>query len=108
VDRASLLRLAEQGVAAFPPAAIGSLADWCWDMGETTGEARYCSLWRTLSWIGDLFDDSGGVLTEAVECFDRTLREWIPAILDATAPAEGSHFGRLMREELYSTWIHMP
>src|SRR5215217_1232461 len=81
VDQASLRRLAEQGLAPFPPAAIGSLADWCWDMGETTGDARYCSLWRALSWIGDLFDDTCGVPTAAVERLDMTLREWIPAIL---------------------------
>jgi hypothetical protein len=77
-------------------------------MGETTGDARYCSLWCALSWIRDLFDDSYGVPTAAVERLDVTLREWIPVILDATEPAEGSHFSRLMREELYSSWREMP
>ena len=48
LDQSSLRRLAEQGLAAFPSFRLRDAADWCWECGGSTGDARWCLLSRTL------------------------------------------------------------
>ena len=103
MDQASLYRLAEQGLARFPPTALNSLADYCWDRSEATGDARYSSLWRTIAWINDLFDDYGGLPTDLVNNLDGILRARLAGVLEAGSPEEGAHLGRLMREDLQAS-----
>jgi hypothetical protein len=98
VDQHSLRRLAADGVAAFPPSGLTTLADWCWDYGEATGDARYCSLWRTFTAIAAAFEDLEAVDSSAVTRIDHLLRSEIPEILDAPDAAEAAGIARRLRE----------
>lgn len=100
MDSQSLLRLADKGLAAYPPAELSTLADWCWDIGESTGDARYSSLWRSLDLISDLFAEHGALPTGMVARLDEALHYWMPKIIGAADASEGSQFARLMREDL--------
>jgi hypothetical protein len=106
MDEGSLRRLADEGVAAFPPTALGDLVEWCWSFGEETGNARYLSLSQALKLIDDLFADCGACPTASVDSLSRLLRTWLPAILDAVDPADGTAFARLLRQQLLDdvTW----
>ena len=100
MDQHSLRRLAKGGIARFPPADLGPLADWCWDYGEATGDARYCSLWRALHPIAEAFDDRGALPTELVNHFDAVLNELLDGVLDAETAESGSMLARSLREQL--------
>jgi hypothetical protein len=99
MDLDDIRRLASTGIAAFPPAALASAAEWLWDFGEATGEARYCSLSWTIDMIAVAFEDGYESLpSSVVEAVDVVLSERVPDVLDATSPSGGSALARLMRE----------
>jgi hypothetical protein len=56
MDLEDIRRLATGGIGAFPPTALPTAAAWLWDYGEATGDARYCSLSRTIEMITAAFD----------------------------------------------------
>jgi hypothetical protein len=70
MDQRSLQRLTDGGIATYPPAQLGHLAEWCWDFGEATGDARYCSLSRTVWVLADLWKHHDGVATSLVADLD--------------------------------------
>jgi hypothetical protein len=91
------------GVRALPPDLLDTLAPWCWDWGETTGDARFCSLSRSLQILADTFDkrgESGGPPAPFVDQVDDLLRADVPSVLDATSAEEGSLLARALRQEL--------
>jgi hypothetical protein len=100
LDRQDLSRLAERGVAAFPPANLSTLAEWCWDFGESSGDARYCSLWRTLSMVAAPFDQDDALSSAVVARIDSVLRTSLPDVLTADSAADGSLLARALRERL--------
>jgi len=101
VDQNSLRQLAEQGIGSFPPIRLGDLSAWCWDFGEVTGDARFCSLSRALCVIVDLFDlHSEQVPSVLVEQLDVLLKQSISAILDAETAERGSLLSRQLREAI--------
>jgi hypothetical protein len=100
LDLNSLLRLASSGVSSYPPADLPTLADWCWDHGETTGDARYCSLWRSLSAIVDLFDAHGAVPVAVTAALDRIFQESLPDIVAAPDVEVGAGMARALRESV--------
>lgn len=77
------------------------LAEWCWDYGEATGDARYCSLWRALNLINELFEPHRGISPDLVSQLDLVLRRGLPEILDAETAESASQFARGLREELF-------
>lgn len=102
MDQHSLRRLADEGLAAFPPHGLRTAADHCWDVCETTGDARYCSLWRTLDLLALPFEDEGGP-SPAVDVIDRiddVLRGQLRGVLDAPSAEAGSLLGRRLREDV--------
>jgi len=101
LDLHSLRRLASEGIGGLPPSALGDLADWCWDYGEATGDARYCSLWRALRPIADTFEADDAVPTESVNRFDAVLNQRLDDVLDAETAESGSMLARSMREQLF-------
>jgi hypothetical protein len=99
MDVDDIRRLATTGIAAFPPTALESAADWLWDFGEATGDARYCSLSRTIGMIADAFEDTYESLPNSVVgAVDIVLSERLPEVLSATSSRDGSALARLTRE----------
>ena len=99
MDQNSLRQLAEQGIGNFPPVRLGDLSAWCWDFGEVTGDARFCSLSRALSVIVDLFDlHSEQVPSVLVEQLDVLLKQSISGILHAETAEHGSFLSRQLRK----------
>jgi hypothetical protein len=92
--------LAERGVAAFPPSNLSTLAEWCWDFGESSGDARYCSLYRTLSMVATPFDEDDALSSDAVATIDGIMRTSLPDVLAAESAADGSLLARALREQI--------
>lgn len=102
MSRESLLRLGNEGIAAFPPSGLTQLADWCWEYGEATADARYFLLWQILKFIADAFDDDGAAIASVVARWDSVLQQHIPSVVDAVDATEGVRLARLMRDELFN------
>lgn len=99
VNQDSLLRLATLGIGAFPPSRLHEQASWCWDLGERTGDARYCSLSYCLDNIADLFCNAtdGQALTRLVPRLDTLLHVHLQAVLFAPAGRDASLLARNLR-----------
>lgn len=99
MDLEQIRRLATGGIAAYPPTALPSAAEWLWDYGEATGDARYCSVSRSLELITAAFDANyEGLAAGVLADLDGILAAQLPGILGANLPPDGSTFARLMRE----------
>lgn len=110
MDRATLSRLADVGVAALPPALLGGLVAYCWDRCEIEADARFCAIARTLEPIRDLFDESeeaGGVAMDFAE-IDEALRSRLPAILSEPDAEAASLLARALREEVWRLVLTTP
>lgn len=98
-----LLRLAEHGITKFPPSELSTLEAWCWDYSEASGDARYCSLARSISLLSDLFEiTSGQVSADLIVNLDGVLREQLPSVLRAANPQDGALLARQLREGIGS------
>ena len=76
------------------------LAAWCIDRAENSGDARYCSIARTLIFIAEEWDHRGALPTSVVTDLADLLQRGLRDALDAAEPADGSYFGRLLREQV--------
>lgn len=102
MDLQSLARLADEGIASFPPYALSDLSEWCWDYCEATGDARYCSLSSAIHAIANLFDGGRGQpSTTLVSRIDDLLREAIPDVLSADTQDHGSQLSRILRLAIF-------
>lgn len=109
MDQSSLRQLANQGIGKFPPIKLVDLSAWCWDFGEATGDARFCSLSSVIDVIVDLFDlNSDQAPTVLVEQLDVLLRQNISMILDAKTAEHGSLLSRQLRESVVRTIQNFP
>jgi hypothetical protein len=81
---------------------LRNLADYCWDYGEASGDARYCSLWRTLDQIVEVFEDDGYMQTRTLDRVDQALKRYLPDVLSAPTAEEGALCARRLREETRS------
>jgi hypothetical protein len=79
---------------------LRDIAEYCWDKGETTGDGRYCSLWRSLDTIADALEQSGALPSSTIQYIDEVLKRRLPSILQANTPEIGALLARAMREEL--------
>jgi hypothetical protein len=100
LDRPSRRRLAEHGLAAFPPSRLSEEAEECWAHGVATGDARWCILARTLARLAAPFDEDGQLSKNRVEQLDRGLRTLLPDVLDAPGAVEGSSLAAFLDREL--------
>jgi hypothetical protein len=98
VDLATLERLATDGLRAVPDDRLVQCADWCWDWGIASGDARYCVLWCVLSVIDGWWGD--GVPTEAFERVDAVLRRGVRHVLEAPTASSGAQFAHDLAQEL--------
>lgn len=100
MDQHSLLRLADEGLADFPPGRFSEAADWCWEWGAATGDARWCLLWRLLQDLAALFDEHEAVPAATVERVDRAMRLHLRTVLTAASPVDGCLAIGLLQAEL--------
>ncbi len=99
----SLQKLAAAGIPQFPPAELATLFDWCWDYGESTGDARYCSLSRSIQVINELFEPYGAVPTELINSLDGVLAARLVTVISAPSPEAGSKLAKALRQEIDQT-----
>jgi hypothetical protein len=88
-SRDELLRLADEGLAAYPPAKLSDLCIWCADTCKALPDVRYCVLSDGLRIIADWFgerDGYGGVLTSSVDELNVVLRR-VRAVVEEQEPA---------------------
>jgi hypothetical protein len=88
VSREDLLRLAEGGLAAYPPDKIADLVNSCRDFCRAIPDARYCVLADALKIVADWFEERdryGGVFTSSVTELNGALQR-LPLIVDETEP----------------------
>jgi hypothetical protein len=102
MDHSLLYRLASNGVAAFPPDDLSALAELCGEHGEFTGDARYCSLQRTIEIVDLLFQEDGAVELRLVNRIDQMLGEQLPGVLNAAEAVDGAQAARRLRLEILS------
>lgn len=101
MDLGDIRRLADSGIAAFPPTSLESAAEWLRDYGEATGDARYMSLSATLGMIWSAFEDNSEQMwTATVEALDDQLAEGINEVLDQVAAKDASPLARRLRESV--------
>jgi ketol-acid reductoisomerase len=94
VDYSTLSRLGVEGLAAVSGEQLTTLADWCQDWAEATGDARYCFIAKTLSAVDawrEHHDEAGGVPAELLLAIDALVRAELPAALAADTPSHGAH-----------------
>lgn len=100
MDQHSLLLIARNGLAALPPDRLGELADWCWDFGEASADARYLILWRVFREIDAAFGRVGALETSRVEQINDLLRSSLPEIVAEDNTLEGGTLAATLRHRL--------
>jgi hypothetical protein len=109
MDQSSLHRLAKQGLRQLPPSSLPDLAEWCWDSGETSGDARYCSLSRTLNLIWGTFEPHGAASRELVDALDQLLSTQLTAVIQADTAELGAlrilPDGVIRRRQDVTAWL---
>jgi hypothetical protein len=104
MDHATLKRLAEVGVSDLPPSLLFDLSPWCWDYGEITGDARYCSLSRTLDIIVEAYEQYSMVSTVWLAELDQLFINQLPDVLVASSSEDGSLLARSLRDAVEESY----
>jgi hypothetical protein len=102
VSREDLLRLAEGGLAAYPPNKIADLVSSCRDLCRAIPDARYCILADALKIVADWFeqrDGYGGVCTSSVTELNGAFQR-LPLIVDETEPGAAAAFASDLQAEV--------
>lgn len=97
MDITDLHALAERGFATVPASRLSDLADWAWDWGEATGDARYCSVSRTFSSIDIWWSEHKVIPLALCTRIDDLLQSHLPAILASDSSADASALARALR-----------
>jgi hypothetical protein len=98
-----LRELAEQGFSAVRPSELGQVGERAWDHGETSGDARYCSLGRTVLLIHEWWvehDEQGGVPVSVASALEALLMSRLPGILNAPLASDAAPLARTLREDV--------
>lgn len=99
MDLSFLHRLAEGGLAAFPPSQLRDAAVECWDWGVATGDSRWCILSRTLAELATPFDDEG-MSSALLRDLDRVLASLLPDLIDAENARDGASIAQLLYDQM--------
>jgi hypothetical protein len=100
--RADLLRLAEEGLTAYPPSALGELADSCKSFCADRADVRYCLLADAFRMVADWFDERdryGGITRSSVMELDGVFSR-LPPILDEEEMTAAAAFAGALRDEV--------
>jgi hypothetical protein len=95
-----LSRLAESGFSAVPPYEFSGLSDELWAAGASTGDARWCWLARSVELLRQTWDERQVVPGRLADDLASTLSQWIPAVVDAPGPEEGTHLASVLFQDL--------
>ena len=99
VDLEDIRRLARGGIEAFPITSLQTAADWLWDYAEATGDARYCSLSRTVAMIWSEYEDhSEQIAMSTVDTLNEALEAGIIDVLNQPSATDGALIARQLRE----------
>jgi hypothetical protein len=99
VDQSMLETLAFDGIAGVGGNMLASLADWCWDWCEATGNGAYASISVTLRRIDRWWSEYSAIPTVILESLDDLLRRDLPHILAAEDPSSAAQMARSLRLE---------
>ena len=108
MNRTDLERLAGYGIAAFPPTRLDDAAQYCWDRGVATGDARHCLLWRSLGLMAQSFEERDCLPVAVVDKLDEALRRHLLGVLNASTAEEGSGIARILDKEIHDAlgaWV---
>jgi hypothetical protein len=86
VDQNSLRLLADSGFKEYLPDEFLALAEWCWDFGVASADARYFVLSRVFCVVYEAFGDAGVVTAEVYRGLDDVLSRSLKAIIDEQDP----------------------
>lgn len=103
-----LLRLAEGGLAAFPPAHLGELATACRESGTARASARLLVLADAIGLLASAWEPHEAVPSVAIPALDRLVKERLPAVLAEPAEEAAVSLAASLREDvaliLAGTW----
>jgi hypothetical protein len=88
--------------ALLPLERLRSAADFCWDQGEATGDARYCVLWRCLDAIAQRLEDDDNLTQDIVDDLNHAFARHLPGVLSAPTAEEGTWLARMLREDIFA------
>lgn len=97
VDHSMLEVLADEGIAGVGGNMLGSLADWCWDWCEATGNGAYASISVTLRRIDRWWSEYSAIPTVILESLDDLLQRDLPHILATEELPSAAQMARSLR-----------
>jgi len=102
VDHSSLRLLADGGFTAYPPSEFPNLAEWCWDFGVASADARYFILSRIFSRISEAFGDAELVTAEIYKGLNGTLVRSLKGVIDEQDPSAATLLANRLLEDILS------
>ena len=90
--------LAKEGLGAYPPARLNSLARWCRDYCQASGHVAYCVLSDLFSEL-HLAWEEGPIRLATAEAIGAALARDVPVVLDRDAET-GRVVALSLREEV--------
>ena len=102
MDKSSLRLLAKDGFTAYPPSELPVLANWCWDFGVASADARYFVLSRIFSIVSEAFGEAELVTAEVYRGLNDTLVRSLEAIIDEQDPLAATSLANGLLEDVLS------
>src|SRR5437879_4333891 len=100
-----LQHLADDGFSGLPVDEFRATSESCWALAQSTGDARWALIARSLELMLDCWREDG-VDTTFADRAARSFRQWLPEIIDDAAPAErASSLAGGMLDELHQLCI---
>jgi hypothetical protein len=101
MDRATLNRLAQSGFETVTGDELSTLAPWCRDWCEATGDGRYCIISDALASIDTWWSDhNDSVPAKLLEEISAVLRRDLPAVLSEDDLSSASMLAATMRRSI--------
>lgn len=97
-----LRRLAEHGVARFPPSAIRRLSEDCRDLGRARPSIRFLLLADVLALVAELWEPHGAYSTEGCAALDSILARRLPSITNEPDDEAAGSLVTSMADEIRS------
>jgi hypothetical protein len=98
--KSELLRLAENGIAAYPPDAFGELATQCRQSAEATASPRFFVLAGAVEMMATAWEQFEAVNVGIQERLDVLLATRLPLILSEPDENAATSLATAMREDM--------
>lgn len=99
LDKASLRRLASDGLPPGGARAVLDLASWCQEYGEAAGDAAFLITSSALEALGRHWEDAGWLSKEASDALERSLASHLLAVVDG----HSANVATVLKREVVST-----